>query len=233
MFSIVIPLFNESKNIKPLIYEIENHLQDYLKYEIVLVNDASTDKTKEIIKSLEKDNIKIFNNLKNKGQSFSIHHGITQASYETIITLDGDGQNNPIDITKLLNLYLSNNDLKLVGGKRHKRQDNIIKIYSSKIANYVRSKILNDNCEDTGCSLKVFSKQIFLSFPFFDGIHRFLPALFSGFGYKTAFINVGHRRRKYGVSKYGIFNRLFRGIRDIIKVYRIIKNYNNKNELLT
>ena len=110
----------------------------------------------------------------------------------------------------------------MVGGIRKKRQDSFIKILSSKIANYIRSKILNDNCKDTGCSLKVFSKNIFLEFPYFDGIHRFLPALFKGYGHKTDFINVNHRVRKYGKSKYGTIDRLFRGIRDIIKVKNII-----------
>ena len=101
--------------------------------------------------------------------------------------------------------------------------DSFIKVISSKIANGIRSKILNDNCRDTGCSLKVFDKQIFLSFPFFDGMHRFLPALFKGYGYKTMFIDVNHRKRKFGVSKYGTMNRLFKGIRDIIKVRKILK----------
>ena len=95
---------------------------------------------------------------------------------------------------------------------------------SSKIANIIRSRILKDQCKDTGCSLKVFNKKIFLSFPYFNGIHRFLPALFKGYGYKTVFIDVNHRSRKFGMSKYGTMNRLFRGIRDIIKVNKILKN---------
>ena len=121
-------------------------------------------------------------------------------------------------------MYILNNDIQLVGGIRINRQDNTIKIISSKIANYIRKMILKDNCKDTGCSLKVFNKKIFLTFPYFDGIHRFLPALFIGFGYKTFFIDVNHRKRKYGVSKYGTINRLFKGIRDLYKVKKIIKN---------
>ena len=226
MFSIVVPLFNESKNIIPLLKEIESSLKDYDYYEIVLINDSSTDNTANIIRNITNESIKIINNIENKGQSFSIHEGIKLSSNETIITLDGDGQNDPRDIPKLLDLYNTNDNIKLVGGIRKKRQDSYIKIFSSKIANHIRSKILSDNCKDTGCSLKVFSKNIFLKFPYFDGMHRFLPALFKGYSYKTEFIEVNHRKRKYGVSKYGTINRLFKGIKDIIRVKRIINNYN-------
>ena len=226
MFSIVVPLFNESKNIIPLLKEIESTLKDYDNYEIILINDSSTDNTANVIKNITNQNIKIINNIVNKGQSFSIHKGIELSSNETIITIDGDGQNDPRDIPKLLDLYFANNKVKLVGGIRKKRQDSYIKIFSSKIANYIRSKILSDNCKDTGCSLKVFSKNIFLEFPYFDGMHRFLPALFKGYSYKTTFVEVNHRKRKYGISKYGTINRLVKGIKDIIRVKRIIKNYN-------
>lgn len=226
MFSIVVPLFNESKNIIPLLKEIESSLKDYDNYEIVLINDSSTDNTANVIKDIKNESIKIINNIDNKGQSYSIHKGIEFSLNEIIITLDGDGQNDPRDIPKLLDLYFRNDKIKLVGGIRKKRQDSFIKIFSSKIANYIRSKILNDNCKDTGCSLKVFSKNIFLEFPYFDGMHRFLPALFSGYSYQTTFIEVNHRKRKFGVSKYGTFNRLFKGIKDIIRVKRIINNYN-------
>ena len=224
MFSVVIPLFNESQNIELLINEIKHSLRNYKSYEIVLINDASTDDTKEVFKNLNLSNIKILNNEFNKGQSYSMFHGIENTINEVIVTIDGDGQNDPIDIPKLLEIYFSNENIKLVGGIRKKRQDSNIKIISSKFANYIRSRILNDECEDTGCSLKVFNKSIFLKFPYFDGIHRFLPALFKGHGYKTTFVNVNHRKRKYGISKYGTMNRLFKGIRDMIKVKNILKN---------
>ena len=227
MFSIVIPIFNESENIIYLLKEIKNILRNYENYEIILVNDCSTDNTLEVITKIKDNQIRIINNIKNHGQSYSIHKGITNSLNKIIITIDGDGQNDPADIPNLLNNYLSKNDVELVGGIRLKRKDNIIKVISSKIANIVRSKILNDNCKDTGCSLKVFNKHTFLSFPYFDGVHRFLPALFNGFGHKTMFLNVNHRKRKYGVSKYGTMNRLFKGIRDIIKVKKILKNKKN------
>ena len=139
--------------------------------------------------------------------------------------MDGDGQNNPKDISKLLNKYFSNKDIYLVCGIRNNRKDNFIKILTSKIANRLRIIILKDDCIDTGCSLKVFDKEVFLSFPFFNGIHRFLPSLFIGFGHKVKYMSVSHRPRLGGISKYGTFDRLFRGIRDIIKVRNIIIHY--------
>jgi len=128
----------------------------------------------------------------------------------------------------LLEHYFLNESICLVGGIRSKRKDNIIKIFSSKIANKIRSYIFKDNCNDTGCSLKVFKKEIFLEFPYFNGIHRFLPSLFTGYGYETLFIKVDHRPRIRGSSNYGIFDRLFRGIVDIIKVKNIISKHNRK-----
>ncbi len=226
MISIVVPLFNEENNILYLLDEVQANLKEKYKYEIILVNDSSTDNTLDVIKSIKNLNIKIISNSSNKGQSYSILRGIKLASFENILTIDGDGQNDPADIVKLVNFYLKNKNIKLVGGIRIKRKDSLKKIISSRIANFIRSRFLNDNCNDTGCSLKVFNKKIFLTLPYFDGIHRFLPALFRGFGHETAFIDVNHRKRKYGISKYGTFNRLFKGIRDMWHVYKILKKNN-------
>ncbi len=226
--SIVIPIFNESENIGAVIEKILNNIKE-INFEIIIIDDASTDKPYEkISKFLSLKNIKILKNEKNLGQSFSIYKGIKNSKYETIVTLDGDGQNNPLDILLLTDEYFNDNELFLVGGIRNKRKDNLIKIVSSRVANYIRMFLLSDNCIDTGCALKIFDKYTFLSFPFFDGIHRFLPALFKGYGKKTKFINVKHHPRKFGTSKYGIQNRLFIGIRDIFKVAKIIKEYKNK-----
>ena len=222
MFSVIIPVYNEEENLLQLVDEIKDSLSDTKNYEIIFINDASTDNTFEILKNIKDSKITILNNNINRGQSFSISYGIKKSFFNTIITIDGDGQNDPKDIPNLLKHYLSSDSIKLVGGIRLVRKDNFLKIISSKIANYLRSRILKDNCSDTGCSLKIFDKQIFLNFPYFDGIHRFLPALFSGYGFKTKFINVNHRSRKYGFSKYGTVNRLFKGIRDIIKVKKIL-----------
>ena len=231
MFSIVIPIYNEAQNIESLVYEIFNSLKDHNDFEVIIVNDFSSDNTIDVVNAFKKKlNITLINNPKNKGQSFSIHKGVLKSKNNTIVTIDGDGQNNPIDIIKLLQIYFSKNEISLVGGIRVKRKDSLIKIISSKIANNIRSNILKDECKDTGCSLKVFNKSIFLQFPFFDGIHRFLPALFTGYGYKTLFIEVDHRPRTRGYSKYKIVDRLYRGIIDIIKVKKIIKEQKNRRK---
>ena len=232
-FSIVIPLFNEEKNIKNLIDEIYYFLEKQTyDYEIVLVNDGSTDETKKIIEEIKNKNpykIKLLKNSKNFGQSFSLINGINKSKFDTIISLDGDGQNNPKDIPRLINKYISNKDVSLVGGIRVNRKDSFIKKISSVIANKIRIFFLNDGCLDTGCSLKIFEKNTFLLFPKFNGIHRFLPALFKGYGKKTMYIEVDHRLRKHGISKYGTISRMLKGIIDIIRVLLIIKKYNKKN----
>ena len=229
MFSIVIPVFNEAHNLIRLVNEISSVLKPFKTYEVILVNDASNDSTLEVIKNISIiQNIKILSNKINKGQSYSIYKGVKEAKYDTIITLDGDGQNNPKDIPLLYDYYTSNKDIFLVGGIRKKRRDSFIKIISSRIATKIRSKILKDDCVDTGCSLKVFSRKVFLSFPYFNGMHRFLPALFKGYDYKCFYLFVDHRIREKGFSNYGTFDRLYRGIIDIIKVRKIIKEKRRK-----
>ncbi len=230
-FSIVIPTYNEEQSIFGLVDEIFDILINKNKiknFQIVLVNDSSTDGTLKKFNELKRkyrDKIKIISNELNLGQSFSIIRGIQEADFDTVVTMDADGQNNPKDIYKLLDIYFSNEKVFLVGGIRKKRKDNFIKKISSKIANNVRNFILKDNCSDTGCSLKVFDKETFLKFPKFKGIHRFLPALFTGYKKKSLFIDVDHRPRIHGYSKYGTFDRLFTGIKDLIRVYNIIKKY--------
>lgn len=229
--SIVVPIFNEELNIKFLVNEIINCKVYEVVNEILFVNDCSTDGSLKILNTLKKTykKIKIINHSQNLGQSACLLTGVKNTSEELVITIDGDCQNNPNDINKLLTIFLSNPDTDLVAGIRKKRKDNLVKIYTSKFANFLRMKILKDDCVDTGCSLKIFKKKIFLSFPFFDGIHRFLPALFKGYEKKILFIDVDHRNRLHGISKYGTFGRMFRGIRDIIKVLKIIKNYKKNN----
>ena len=219
-FSIIVPIFNEKDNILVLIKQINSALKNYL-FEIIIVDDCSSDGTQKIF-TKKIDNCIFFRHKKNIGQSEAIRTGILIAKYNNIITIDGDLQNDPIDIPKLINAYSASNNLFLIGGIRSKRKDSYIKIISSKLANFFRQLILKDGCTDTGCGLKIFDKHIFLSIPFFNGIHRFLPALFKGFGYKTFFIEVTHRERFAGDSKYGTFDRLFKGIKDIYRVKKII-----------
>ena len=229
-FSIIIPVYNEEENILILIEEIIKSIESKFTYEIIIVNDCSTDDTdKKLSQFLKFSWISTIKHKKNLGQSKSILTGINNSKYDTILTIDGDLQNDPKDINKLLNCYFMN-DYSLVAGIRKKRKDSFIKIASSYLANKIRSHILNDNCVDTGCSLKVFRKNEFLKFPFFDGIHRFLPALFIGFKKKVFYIEVNHRYRISGVSKYGTFNRLIRGIIDTNRVSKIIRNQKNSND---
>ena len=224
-FSVVIPIYNEAENILQLLDEILINLKNFTNYEIIVVDDFSNDESYKLITSKYKNtNLKIQKNNKNLGQSLSIINGCKISIYDTIVTLDGDGQNDPSDIPELLKIYFSDKKIKLVSGIRTKRKDNLIKIYSSKIANSIRSRILNDNCVDTGCSLKVFDKNIFLTFPRFDGLHRFIPALFKYNNCLVLFHSVSHRKRKFGKSKYGTLLRLFKGLFDMYKVYKIINN---------
>ena len=234
--SIVIPLFNEELNIKNLFYEIidlitsHNHIY---KFELILINDCSSDQTLKVINKIKDENnfdILIINNKKNIGQSLSLIKGIKSSKYDNIISIDGDGQNNPKDLKKLIKVYKTEN-IDLVGGIRVKRVDSFLKKISSKIANKIRMTILNDDCKDTGCSLKIFKKEVFNQFPEFDGIHRFLPALYKGYNYKTKFLPVDHRKREFGKSNYGTIDRLFKGIKDIIKVRKIIIKFKNKKHV--
>ena len=229
--SIVVPFYNEEINIIQTYDEIINTFKDLNKYsyEIIFIDDGSNDNSFLYFDKLKnKENIKIIKNSSNKGQSYSISLGVKESKSKTIITLDGDCQNNPSDIPRLIDIYF-NNDFSLVGGIRNKRKDSILKIISSKIANSIRNYILKDNCIDTGCSLKIFEREIFLKFPFFTGLHRFLPSLFAGYNKKTFYIPVQHRYRSYGISKYGTFKRLILGIIDLIRVVIIIKKFKRNN----
>lgn len=226
-FSIIIPAFNESKNLNILLDEIILNCKNIYNFQIIVVDDKSEDDTQNIIKKRKEKNIKLITNSYNQGQSFSILTGIREAEYENIITIDADLQNDPKDIPKLAKLYFNNKNVKLVAGIRKNRKDNLIKIISSKIANSVRSLILKDNCPDTGCSLKIFDKSYFLKIPFFTGMHRFIPAFFIGMKCKVIYETVNHRYRKYGKSNYSTFSRLFKGLVDLYKVNKMINKIKN------
>ena len=221
--SILIPIYNEVENIFLLIDEIKLNLKNKINFEIIVINDCSEDDFINKFANYKNNlDIKIINNSKNLGQSKRIYSGVVNATFENIVTMDGDGQNNPKDILNLSNLYFKDN-YSLVSGIRKKRKDSILKRISSKIANNFRSFILNDKCPDTGCGIKIFKKQHFLKIPYFNGMHRFIPALFISMDQKVLYKDVDHRHRKYGKSKYGTIGRLIKGIYDIIRVLIIIK----------
>ncbi len=223
-FSLIIPVYNESENIMTLYNEINlSESYEYLN-NIIFIDDASKDNSLIILNKISKKDKKVtvLKHDINKGQSKSIKTGIDFSNDKYVITLDGDGQNDPNDIIKLIKILEKNTNISLVAGIRINRKDQFIKKYTSIVANKIRRIILNDECDDTGCSLKIFDKEIFINFPFFKGVHRFLPALFKGSGYKCYFINVNHRPRMQGNSNYGTFDRLFVGIRDILRVKKIL-----------
>ncbi len=225
--SIVVPVYNEDLNLKNLTLEINQSLAQKYNYEIIFVNDGSTDNSINVIYELKKifSNIKLINFKKNNGQSFCIYKGIENSKYDSIVTIDADLQNDPFDIPKLAKIYFDNYpQYQMIGGLRLKRKDSIVKILSSKLANNIRKLILNDKCDDTGCSLKIFDKNEFLKLTYFKSMHRFLPALFIALNNRNLFVNVNHRYRTYGISKYGTIDRLLRGIIDIFRVLIIIRN---------
>ena len=225
-FSLIIPIYNEEENISKLLNEIVNvNLYDKIN-EIIFIDDCSIDNSKKVISSLidKYKKISLYSHNKNMGQSFSILTGIKKSLSNNIITMDGDGQNPPNDINKLINEYNLYNYPILLAGIRVNRKDTLEKKITSYFANKIRSTILQDSCMDTGCALKIFRRNDFLKLPFFDGIHRFLPALFKGFGKNTLFIDVDHRPRISGISKYGTLDRLYKGIIDIVRVIKVIKD---------
>lgn len=215
--SIIIPVYNELDNVESLYQEIAGVLStpDY-SFEVIFVDDGSTDGTKERLNLLAKKHpfIRAICHKKNFGQSAALLSGARAAQYPWLITMDGDGQNDPADIPLLCQKLTSEKNVVL--GNRQKRDDNFLRRLSSRVGNGIRRGLLSDECPDTGCSLKLFSKEAFLTLPHFNHMHRFLPALFKRAGFQLVNVKVNHRPRKHGVSKYGVMNRLFVGIHDLI-----------------
>lgn len=220
--SVVIPVHNEEESIGNLINEIVVALSEKYQYEIVVVDDGSTDQTLDTLLEIKQELtvLRVIKHLKNSGQSTAVRTGVQYAKSSWIATLDGDGQNDPADIPNLYN-ELVNQDLDpwlVVAGYRKKRKDTWLKRMSSKYANGIRDKLLRDGTPDTGCGLKVFSRDSFLALPYFDHMHRYIPALFQRQGGRVVSIEVNHRHRMLGTSKYGFHNRLWVGIVDILGV---------------
>ena len=220
--SVVIPVKNEAENIAPLVGEIRAALDGFIGYEIVFIDDGSNDATAaEILRlAVETPRLRLLRHAQSCGQSAAIRTGVRAAQAAWIATLDGDGQNDPADIPKLWCLSPASSGFVpvLISGNREKRQDSWSRRSASRIANAIRSGLLGDNTPDTGCGLKLFPRALFLDLPYFDHMHRFLPALVLREGGRVHSMRVNHRPRRSGVSKYGVFDRLGVGIVDLFGV---------------
>jgi dolichol-phosphate mannosyltransferase len=224
--SIVVPVRNEAENIAPLIEEITSALDGRWLYEIIYVNDGSTDATAERLAGVMKQraNVRQLLHAISSGQSAAVRSGVRAARGAIVATLDGDGQNNPSFLPDLIAAVESGGDrVGLAAGQRVGRKDTGFKKFQSRAANAIRNAILHDGTRDTGCGLKAFRREVFLMMPYFDGLHRFLPALMRREGYEIAYVDVIDRPRRSGVSNYGFFDRLWIGIMDLAGVWWLIR----------
>ncbi|HTO62363.1 MAG TPA: glycosyltransferase family 2 protein [Bradyrhizobium sp.] len=224
--SIVVPVRNEADNITPLIAEIAAALDGRWAYEIIYVNDGSTDATAERLTAAmkERSNLRQLRHAVSTGQSAAVRSGVRAARGAIVATLDGDGQNNPAFLPDLIaSLEKGGVRTGLIAGQRVGRKDTGFKKLQSRVANAVRSAILHDGTRDTGCGLKAFRREVFLAMPYFDGLHRFLPALMRREGFEIAYVDVVDRPRHAGVSNYGFFDRLWIGILDLFGVWWLIR----------
>ena len=221
--SIVVPVKNEAGNIAPLVAEIERALAG-TAFEIVYVNDGSTDGTEAELASLKASRpwLRQIKHVASCGQSSAVRTGVKHARAPLVATLDGDGQNDLAFVPKLL-AVLADPRVGLVAGQRVGRKDTGFKKFQSRIANGVRSMVLRDGTCDTGCGLKAFRRDLFLSLPYFDGLHRFLPALVRREGYEIGYVDVVDRQRGHGVSNYGLWDRLWVGILDLFGVWWLVR----------
>jgi dolichol-phosphate mannosyltransferase len=223
--SVVVPVFNEQDNVGPLLREILAALRGRIDFEAVFVDDNSKDDTLAALQALKAEvpELRVLHHVQQSGQSTAVRTGVKAARGAWIATLDGDGQNDPADIPKLLEAHASaDRGIKLFAGWRVNRQDSGSKRWASKWANAIRSRMLRDDTPDTGCGIKLFEREAFLDLPYFDHMHRYLPALMQRAGWKTVSVPVNHRPRSAGVSKYNNLHRALVGIRDLLGVSWLI-----------
>src|SRR5574337_1348604 len=231
--SVVVPVFNERGNVVPLLTEITTALRGKVDFEIVYVDDASRDDSLAVLAQAKTQfpDLRVPRHLAQSGQSTAIRTGIKAARGAWIATLDGDGQNDPADIPRLIEARkTADAKVKLFAGWRTTRRDSFNKRISSKIANGVRSRMLRDSTPDTGCGLKLFERDTFLALPYFDHMHRYLPALVKRAGFESISIPVGHRPRTRGVSKYGMLDRLWVGLADLRGVAWLMRRAKRSEE---
>jgi dolichol-phosphate mannosyltransferase len=227
--SVVVPVCNEAENVEPLAREIHAALAGR-DYEMIFVDDGSTDDTGEILRRLKTElpALRVLRHSFRSGQSAAVASGVRAARAAWVATLDGDGQNDPADIPRLIaeRDVPANRAVQLfMGNRKASRQDTAFRKLQSSIANGVRSGLLGDGTPDTGCGIKLFARDVFMELPRFDHMHRFLPALFQRQGARVISIPVSHRARTRGTSKYGMLNRLWVGIVDICGVMWLRRRY--------
>lgn len=216
--SVVVPVFNERDNIPPLLAEIAAALRGRADFEIVYVDDCSKDDSLAVLaaEQAKYPELRVLRHVAQSGQSTAVWNGVRAARGAWIATLDGDGQNDPADIPRLLDARgRAAPEVKLFAGWRTTRRDTFNKRISSKVANAVRSRMLRDATPDTGCGLKLFERETFLLLPYFDHMHRYLPALVKRAGFRSESVPVNHRPRTRGTSKYGMLDRLWVGLADL------------------
>ena len=220
--SVVIPVFNEADCIGSLLDETCAQLEGRLDYEVIVVDDGSTDSTAAVLADCRRRHprVRVLRHRQCYGQSAGLASGINAARAPWIATLDGDGQNDPADIMKLYQAMEGSPDGEMLSaGARRQRRDTWLRRFSSRVANRVRAALLDDETFDTGCGLKLLPRAVFLSLPQFDHMHRFLPALVQRQGGGVLSVDVNHRPRLRGSSKYGVMNRLWVGIVDLFGVW--------------
>ena len=216
--SVVVPVFNERDNLAALVKEIVSALRGRVAFEVIYVDDHSADDSPQVLAALRSEfpELRILRHDRQSGQSTAIRTGAKAARGAWIATLDGDGQNDPADINRLLLARdAASSQIKLFAGWRVQRQDNASKRWASRWANAIRSRMLHDDTPDTGCGIKLFERAAFLDLPYFDHMHRYLPALMQRAGWQTVSVPVHHRGRSAGVSKYNNLGRAWVGLRDL------------------
>jgi len=217
--SVVIPFFDERENLPELVVELARMMDSLPErtFEVVLVDDCSTDGGSEVAAALARADprLRLLRHARNYGQSAALASGLAATRGAVVVTLDADLQNDPADVPRLL-AALEGFDL--VSGVRTKRRDSWLRRVSSRVANHVRDAVLHDGISDVGCSLKAYRTELLRELPVFDGMHRFLPALLALRGARIREIPVHHRPRRHGESKYGVHNRLWRGLADLCGV---------------